>query len=60
MVKEAVHAHWNEKLRQAADGKTFLQFLNIDNCSLGKLHMVWEDLEDQLSIRMVTVKPSCS
>ena len=55
-VERAVHAHWTEKLQDAAQEYSSLEFLNLSLCSTSQLHPVWQDLESPLDIRRATVQ----
>lgn len=42
MVKQATTNYWNAKLKTEASRKPTLRYLNTDQCTIGKLHTVWE------------------
>ena len=46
MVKKAVHAFWDQKLKEEAKKKSSLSFLNLESCRIGKVHAVWHTGDD--------------
>jgi len=56
-VKKAVMEFWEKELKEAAQNKSSLQYLNLNKCSLRKVHPVWgSNLTDPLAIQRATVK----
>jgi hypothetical protein len=41
MVNQAVHEHWEKHLKEEAMLKTSLCYLNLDNCSITRIHTTW-------------------
>ncbi len=56
MVKESVHHHWSKLMKDEAEGKSSLEYMNINLCEPGKLHPVWRNVSSQLDILKSTVK----
>jgi hypothetical protein len=42
MVRSAVTCEWTKRLKEEAREKTTLSYLNIESCSLQKVHTVWD------------------
>ena len=54
MVKAAVFKKWAKKLQKAAEKMSTMEFLNLQDCSLGQLYSVWQGLHNPLSILKAT------
>mgnify|MGYP001821068751 FL=1 len=55
-VLTAVHNHWLSKLRQEAGEFKTLKFLNVNACTVGKVHPVWAVNTDPQQVELATVK----
>ena len=56
MVKSAINTHWENKLKDEAGKKKTLRFLNLQACSIGSTHPVWDTGPDPMQVVMATVK----
>ncbi len=56
MVKTAVHDKWTQQLREDAEKKSTLQYLNLSQCRTDKLHQVWRDLSSPLAIEQASIQ----
>ena len=55
-VLSAVHIHWLSKLRQEAGDFTTLKYINVNACTIGKVHPVWAIKTDPQQVELATVK----
>ena len=51
VVNEAVYNKWTQRLKDDAEEKSTLRYLNIQACSTNTLHPVWQDLPCPLSVK---------
>ena len=55
-VKQHVWCHWYKQLREEAESKSTLRYLNLEGCEPGKVHHVWaQDSLDPLAVHRATV-----
>ena len=56
MIKSSIHSVWVNKLRNEANEKSTLKFINIDEWEPGKAHPIWSTAStDPLSIYRATI-----
>ena len=56
MIKSSIHSFWSNKLRNEANEKSTLKFINIDEWEPGKAHPIWSTAStDPLSIYRATI-----
>lgn len=55
-VKLAIDNFWEASLKQEARDKSSLKYLNINNCKIGKAHLVWRCGPDPMQATMAATK----
>ena len=56
LVHSAVMQSWTTKLQEDAKSKTSLSLLDTEGCCTNRMHPVWADIENSLSIQKAVVK----
>ena len=55
-VKAVVQDEWSRRLREEAEMKSTLRYLDIQACRMGSIHPVWRDIHTDLDIKKATIK----
>ena len=56
MVKSNINAHWLKTLKEEADCKKTLCYINQNSCKIGQVHPIWQCGPDPIQTTMATTK----